>query len=330
MRRLGLLITMTVCGIGLGLFLSSRSWAGSPCPKIDAEETPEDCPWARIARDLIQETERGRPVLPKLKKEAAGLVQKMKVDARNPHLLGFWGQSLNYDELVKAITVHPSILGALSQIFRIPKPKDLKMHAGIEHTYGYLFSVLKTPFGYKRARWVRPSIEMGFGIPRGLLGPLPKKGTLLSNLTYLAGKIAFREDPEKLGLLSKELSSVPKELVDLPYASFKTVRIEEKVRAKNVEGKTREIALRTDLISYLQLADKTSANSHLLVYSVVDPLDGGARLITAFPVEEGFVQTVVKNGRDQGKPITTRYNAYVDGVTGNSLQGNRAVTGGSS
>src|SRR5205823_4357190 len=108
-----------------------------------------------------------------------------------------WGTSINYDELAKAIIVHPAILRALDKSFVSHAPMEVQnidaqapesvatarllgvapthdpaghplAHAGMEHTYGYLFSVLKTSFGYKRARWVSGESERGFGLKTGL------------------------------------------------------------------------------------------------------------------------------------------------------------------
>jgi hypothetical protein len=67
-----------------------------------------------------------------------------------------------------------------------------------------------------------------------------------------------------------------------------------------------------------------------LVYSIADhrqPHPKGlppAQLITAFPVETSFVESALAaDSLGENKPIITRYNAYVDGITGTAWTGLR-------
>jgi hypothetical protein len=100
------------------------------------------------------------------------------------------------------------------------------------------------------------------------------------------------------------------------------VRVEETVEAKDSTGDVRKVILRTDLVPFLH----SQTDTHLLVYSVVDPSNGGEALITAFPVNQGFVETVTKaEDLGENKPVQTRYNGYVEGVTGAKLTGTRKV-----
>src|SRR6185437_3416867 len=119
-------------------------------------------------------------------------------------------------------------------------------HAGMEHTYGYLFSTLKTAFGYKRARWVHGDTERGFGLQVGALGPDTPKvsgGSLFSNATYFFGRIAFRDNPELLAALKRGSKAVAKQILQFDYTSLKTIRLEETIASKNV-------SLRTDLVPF--------------------------------------------------------------------------------
>jgi hypothetical protein len=221
-----------------------------------------------------------------------------------------------------------------------PGPLDDAGHqvvpAGLEHTYGYLFSVLKTSFGYKRARWVDGEIARGFGLPEGLLGPRPAEGSLFSNVTYFAGSIAFRDEPSRLQALKAHTQGLPKALSEFEFGTLKPVRLEETVEARDLEqeegkaGDTRTVVLRTDLVPFTQARAgedaPASANTHLLIYSVKDPSRGGSVLISAFPVTTSFVGTVLKaDDLGEGKPIKSRYNAFVAGVSGKTLQGIRKV-----
>lgn len=199
------------------------------------------------------------------------------------------------------------------------------VHAGLEHTYGYLFSVLRTSFGYKRARWVEGEIARGFGLAEGLLSPRPSEGTLFANVTYFAGRIAFRDEPSKIALLKRSAAGLPKALRDFPFGRLKPVRLDESVSAKDGTGDVRTVSLRTDLVPFLASA-APGKSSHLLIYSIKDPSRGGSALITAFPVAASFVEMVLKpEDLGDGRPVKSRYNAYVEGVSGKTLTGARKV-----
>jgi hypothetical protein len=290
------------------------------CP-IDADgEKPEDCPWAGIARLLVEQ-----PNLT-LKGLHPGLGKAVQAGAKDEFLKGLWGESINFDELVKAEIVPAPILLHLEGLFGLkgPEKKTGKgyrvAHAGLEHTYGYILSNLKTSFGFKRARWVRGEIERGLGIPAGLLGPQPANadggGTLLGNATYLLGKIAFRKDPKLLAELSSSFKNAPKALHDFDVSKTKIPRLEEEVAGG--------ILLRTDIVPFAN----PQTNTQLLVYSVVDPaVSEKPRLITAFPVTDDFAKMVFDPAKlGQGLPVITRYNAYVPAITDSAtpITGKRA------
>jgi hypothetical protein len=191
------------------------------------------------------------------------------------------------------------------------------MHAGMDHTYGYLFSTLQTQFGFKRARWVQPDIDKGLGLPPGLISPAPPAGTLFSNVTCLAGNIALKDDKIASAFLKKAAARCAK-----PLRKFRArgrIRVTEEV---SLPG-GRKVDLRTDLVPFRKVS---GGNSHLLVYSVYDSAAGRAFLITAFPVAEGFVKSVTAPaGLGADKPVQPRYNAYVEGFPG-VLKGKRSLS----
>jgi hypothetical protein len=48
--------------------------------------------------------------------------------------------------------------------------------------------------------------------------------------------------------------------------------------------------------------------------------------VTAFPVNSGFVQNATAaGGLGADKPVQTRYNAHVEGLTGAKVKGSRSV-----
>ena len=98
------------------------------------------------------------------------------------------------------------------------------VHAGLDHTYAYLFSTLKTKYGFKRDRWLNDSIENGFQIKSFSLRPWPIEGTLLSNLTYFIGQIVYQTDGDqktlaKLNNIKKHTSS---QLTHFNYSKLKS------------------------------------------------------------------------------------------------------------
>ena len=312
---------LKITAVFLAMSLSTPLFAcPDSCPDASLGELQEDCPWAGIARGLATEAQSHELSPADLKEAAPDLYAQISRDAAQTQLKGLWGQSINYDELAKGIILNPAILKVLSKSFQVPWISDRIAHAGMEHTYGYLFSTLKTAFGYKRARWVHGDTERGFGLPAGTLSPAaPSAGgsTLFANATFFFGKIAFRNDAATLKVLVANCTGVPKALQSFAFSSLKTIRLEETLASKNV-------VLRTDLVPFTVKPSETNpgTNQYLLVYSVV--VDGTAKLITGFPVGQGFVDsTLNKDNLGDDKPIITRYNAFVDGISGNSFNGTR-------
>jgi hypothetical protein len=346
------LFVLTAAVLSVAAWAASRTVrAEASCPDSAQGETQNDCPWANVARLLIAKADsRGTKQVAKLlREELPELDRALQSDSRRLAWKNLWGRSINFDELAGGIIVHPAILQALDDRFKSHAPQVFDFaraqstselqaaklvgkpathtpaghpiaHAGLEHTYGYLFSVLKTSFGYKRARWVEGEIERGFGIKPGTLGPKPEGGTLFANVTYFTGRIAFRDNARKVAMLRKTAQDLPTELRDFDFSKLKISGLEETVEAKDASGANRKVVLRTDLVPF----PHPQKNTHLLVYSVDDPSEGGHVLITAFPVATSFVETVLKaENLGEGKPVQTRYNAFVPGVTGQKLVGER-------
>jgi hypothetical protein len=358
-----LLYAMVALGLVLGFSVALRARAESkpgtppPCPDTASGESTEDCPWAGVARQLMAEADAGsdRQVGARLKQLLPQLDEAIHQDSLRKSWRYLWGRSINYDEHAKGVIVHPAIVEALIARFGIRTPMNIQniqeekhvegsasellgksvltdpaghqlVHAGLEHTYGYLLSVLKTSFGYKRARWVNGEIEKGFELPAGTLGPQPPSGTLFANVTYFAGKIAFRDNEARLSTLEQGRKDLAPKLRDFDFSKLAPIRLEEVLKAKDSGGQSREIVLRTDLVPFRH----PQKNTHLLVYSISDPLTGGDLLITAFPVDQKFANTATdENGLGKDKLVQTRYNAFVEGVTGTSHKGVRRIVPGS-
>lgn len=319
--RILLLVFLLASGVLVSGVLAD-SQAGT-CPDTAQAETQEDCPWAGIARTLSERAEQGGVL--DLKTAAPELCSQIRRDSRNATFKSLWGESINFDELAKGIIVDPPTLKALAQEFKVPYISDRISHAGVEHTYGYLFSTLKTAFGYKRARWVHGDTDRGFGLVPGTLSPEAPKtsgGTLFSNASYFFGRIAFRTDRRELRQLKSHSSGVAESLRKFNYSVLKPVRLEEVIPSKDV-------ILRTDLVPFTVKPESSDAspNQYLLVYSVV--VNGHAKLITGFPVGQSFVDsTLNKDALGDNKPIMTRYNGYIEDVSGETFTGTRRVIPG--
>ncbi len=287
------------------------------CPQ--ASEKAEDCPWAGAARLLEAKAGGKEDLAPVFASYTPGILKQLDADRANTAALSLWGESINYDEFAKGIIVRDEILGFLSKRLGVARPRGRIVHAGMEHTYGYLFSLLPTKFGFKRARWVRPDIEDGLGLPRGSAGPAPSEGTLLSNVTCLAGAIALADDKKASALLKRAKPFCAAALRN--YSPAGRLRLTEEA----VLPGGRKVALHTDFVPFLK---KAGGNTHLLVYSVYDSAAKRAFLVTAFPVDEEFVErTVSPSGLGEGKAVQTRYNAHVEGFTGaGAFKGKRTVT----
>lgn len=282
--------------------------ASAGCPA--AGETAEDCPWAGAARLMAAAAGSGGNLEKVFEEQVPGVLLQLDADRANPDLLRLWGSSINYDELANGQIVHPAILGFLAGRLGAPAPSGKIVHAGFEHTYGYLFSLLPTKFGFKRARWVRPDIEEGLGLPRGAAGPAPAGGTLLANVTCLAGGIALRDDAAASALLSRASSGCSPQTRAFLARGVPRTRLTETVQLPG----GRAVALRTDFVPF---AKGSGGNTHLLIYSVYDSAARRAYLVSAFPVNSGFVQNALNPaGLGPKKPVQTRYNAHVEGLTG--------------
>ncbi|MDT8286255.1 MAG: hypothetical protein RQ748_04010, partial [Elusimicrobiales bacterium] len=293
------------------LFLVTAALHAYQCPAPAAAGDPVaedalDCPWAGMARLMEENAAKSLPLAPVLAGYAPGLAAQLASDKLNTNLKELWGESVNFDEMVRATIVHDSILSFLAGELGLPGPRGKTVHAGMEHAYGYLFSLLPTKFGFKRARWVRDDIEAGLGFARGALGPSPAEGTLLANITCVAGAAAFADDAEAAAKLAK--ASYACGSAARGWKAPGHFRLTETVSL----SRKRSVALRTDFLPFGSVT--SGGNAYLLVYSVKDSFRPHSVLITAFPVAEGFVERALNpEYLGEGKQVQTRYNAWVEG-----------------
>jgi hypothetical protein len=290
------------------------------CPDTQMKESVEDCPWAELTREFKSQIEVQKDFKSIFKTKASKLYADLKNDSAQSLLKSLWGKSINFDEGVKATIVEPEILDFIFETVGVNARNDRIVHAGTEHSYGYLFSNLNTPYGYKRARWVKSDLKDGFGFKTNPLSPLTTEGTLFSNLSYFAAKIAFRDQIDLVRKLNS-ISGVSSELKKLNFSKFKIKRIKETIHLSS----THEISIYTDFVAFTHLH---GSNDAALVYSYKDSNEELPKLITLFPVNQGFV-TKALDPKTMGTDlnISSRYNAHIPGLTdqGNSAKGTREI-----
>lgn len=320
-RRFTLLIGSALVLLGAG---NARKLA---CPRTELFEMAEDCPWVEITDTLTQQVDSGgvKPAQA-LGRLAPALRRMIERDRAAAELFDFWGESLNFDENARATIVHPAIMAAIGDAAGVPQ-RGKVVHAGLSHTYGYMLSNLVTPYGLKRARWTRRDLDDGLGLPHGTLGPAPREGTLLGNVTAAFGAIAFCDDPQRLADVRKAaggVSAAP--ALGLDCRSLDVRRLRETLRLVNGSD-TRTIELRTDVVRFKRSPEAGNTNAFLLVYSLVDSARPGPRLISGFPVSQDYVDTLFDPAKlGEGRPVRIRYNGYVVELAGKELPGARSVT----
>jgi hypothetical protein len=294
--------------LSLVLFLASCS---TTKPKY--AET-NDLYWSEMVNDSLATK---TPLLSILKKENPHLYLQIEKDSKDSHLLGFWGKSLNFDSGAKKQIVADSIISDLHHKFKTDTDNKI-VHAGITHTYGYLFSVLNTPYGYKRRRWVDPTLNYAFALSGNSLSPETMEGGLLSNVTYFAGTIAFKEEGAREAL--KTLTNVSNEVLNFDYSKLNTETVEEEITS-NPSGDV----LRTTLVKF-PFKREEEENDYWLIYTIYTPKAHKEVLITAFPIKKDAYKKIIdQESLGPNRPVVVRYNAYLEGQMDQNLTGTKKL-----
>lgn len=274
------------------------------------------------AKAMVAAADERQSVLDVMQQHCPEVCDQIDRDARTPGLFSFWGRCVNNDEHVKETIVHPAILEAIGKRAEMPMQGRI-VHSGLQHTYGYLFSLIETPYGTKRDRWVSPTITQGFGLERSLLSQAPKEGTLLANLTWFLGWMVYGTDPFYENWLNRLTDVVAGELLDYDYGGLSVKRVTEQVI---LSGKReREVLILTDFVTFPY--DSGASENTLLIYSIQNGSSVPIKLITAFPVTRGVARDIEKAipQRHQGV-VRLHYNAYVPGMNGQAVRGRRFLS----
>ena len=234
-----------------------------------------------------------------LAKHHPNLARQLEADRAHQKIFAKWGQSSNIDAGAKKEIVQPALLSALSDIVRQPfDAKTNVANAGLLHTYGYLLSNLKTPFGYKRARWCQGEIEAGLKLPKGWLSAAPKKGTLLQNLTSLFE--AFYPN-----------AATTRAVPNWDSRDFSGITLTEKISDL-------PISLLTRVIEF-DPASCRGKNCAVLFYAA--EVEDQLRFVTAFPVGSWMIGKLKKTAKKSEGQIKPKYNAVLPQFSDGPLPG---------
>jgi hypothetical protein len=275
------------------------------------------------AQAMAEAAARGRSVVRTLKAMCPHVYRQIVADGRQPARLACWGRSVNVDENTREVIVHPAILQGIGTLAGVPMA-GRGVHAGLEHTYGYLFSLIDTPYGPKRDRWITPDLENAFGVEPSVWSESPKTGTLLGNLTYFLARVLADGEPRALSRCTDLARDVAPDLLHLDYSGLSRQRIVE--HAVLTREPSREVFIFTDLLAFPQPPADPRANNTLLIYSVRTGRRSPTRFVTAFPVTADTVRATLATVPSTGKvPVRLRYNAYVPGLFGRTVLGRRCL-----
>lgn len=303
------------------ILISLSAGAESSCPDTDKKETQNDCPWAEITRQI---TEQKKNCEKAFKAQIPYIFNQLKTDKKSKEFISLWGEARNFDDNAKEIIIASPIVKCLAQKLDLTKSihqqKDFEtLHAGMQHTYAYLFSNTWTPYGYKRARWTSQEVQKGFNLNEKELTPENSKGSFLANVTYFFSKFAFKDDKELLTHLEKEgrkTKSLSENLIKFKTDQHEIRNLKETILNPSIILHTTFVKMDSDSL--------IGKNTYLLIYWVENLKNKSKLLITGFPVESSFVDRVFESknlGSD--KPITVRYNAWVPELAGLTLIGTR-------
>lgn len=242
------------------------------------------------------------------------------LDSNDSFLTKLWGRSHNFDSGAKEIILDYSLIENIQSKFGIKNDNKI-VHAGIMHTYGYLFSTLNTPYGFKRKRYLNGTLDNAFGL-ENILNPAPKSGTLFSNLSYFCGKIAFSNAEFVMSL--DKLKNIDPKIKNFDFKNLKIVSLHEEVTSDKINF---PYVLSTYFVKF-QSPDLEDKNTHLLIYKVTNQKTNKEELITAFPInQQSYLKSIDSNLLGEDRPILVRYNAFIGENNATRLSGKRWISG---
>lgn len=256
---------------------------------VCASAAPTAATFARLYERLMsgQSAAQLEDALPRLSENL-----KVAAEVSREH----WTDCTIVDELAKAEILPARAMAGLG-VPRTVTGGVVHAPAGLMHTYGYLFSQLQTAYGLKSKRWLESRIDERLGLAAGAFGPTPPRGEFSSNVTW--------------ALLS--LIGAP---ARLPHAATLTPtakvlgRVEQRVTWRTPQGETVLASVLTHLVELPSLPGFETRDTRLLIYEFFR--DGRHRLVTAFPIERGFAESIMATKPGREASFKPRFNLYVD------------------
>ncbi|MFI5363758.1 MAG: hypothetical protein ACHQ49_17495 [Elusimicrobiota bacterium] len=219
-----------------------------------------------------------------------GLVWKLEV-ARAVSAK-YWTDSTQFEGSVESHLLPDTVLDGLG-IRHETTRGVVHVPAGIMHTYGYLFSQLRTRRGLKGKRWIEDRLDERLGLPAGTFGPLAKKGEFASNVT--AAFLRLTGEKPKLSYAAK-----------FKISAKARGCLEQRISWKN----GMKALVHTHLVPLKKLSRHEGEEAFLLIYSLVQ--SGKRRLVTGFPVDDSYASTIMNAPAGKSSSFAPRYNLYVD------------------
>ena len=208
----------------------------------------------------------------------------------------WWTDCALFDELAKAEILDETVMKGLG-IRRDVTDGVAHAPAGVMHTYGYLFSQLRTAYGLKGKRWLESRLDERLGLPAGTFSPAPPGGEFLANVT--SALLELIGAPGKVARAAK-----------LHPAAKAAGRVEQRVTWTTPAGKTVAASVSTYLAPLPPLPGLVTTDEFLLIYAVY--ADGRHRLTTAFPVGREFAEKIMSAKPDKERAFKPRYNLYIN------------------
>lgn len=225
--------------------------------------------------------------------ELPGLAANIETAARVSK--DYWTDCTVFDELAKADILAAPALDALG-ISRKEDGGVTHVPAGAMHTYGYLFSQLKTSYGLKGKRWLESRLDERLGLPAASFSPWAARGEFTSNVTRALLRLAG-ETPE----LARAAPLEP--------AAEAIGRLEQRVTWRVPDGGEVTAVVVTRLTALKPLRGAPAGDVALLGYEVVQ--DGRRRLVTAFPIDRKFADALAATPASKEPAFKPRFNLYV-------------------
>ncbi len=272
----------------------------------------------KLAKEIIQHADDPLRTKSVLRDRSPELYEQIVSSGRCRPLLKLWGQSRNIDDNTGTEIVSPAVLNLLGTLtgFSMESPVP---HAGIQHTYGYLFSLIETPYGRKRDRWVSSSLEDVLGLRRPTFSPVATEGTLLLNLTYFLGRILYRGRPTEIACLRRNRHLVDSALPQFNYRQQRYHRIIEEMGKGNSKIRTL-----TDLLPLNNSLDPENFQG-LLIYGIEELATQKLSLITTFPISKETFQGLLSLPSGRKVVVQLKYNAYAKNILREPTLGKRTI-----